>query len=128
MREAEEAGEYCNNQKAFMPEKALAMLFEMSSTIQGGLGYMSIISVQEAQGFWSDSSIRGLVSKPAISPSISSLQDSNTIWATIVALGYLEKNFQDKKGEWELVAKKAKRWLKSKGVTENLLLSLLSQI
>lgn len=123
-REAEEADELYTNESAFIPEMSMAL----SSPIQGGLGYMSIISVQEAQGFWSDSSIRDLVSIPAIPGTISSLQDSNTIWATIVALSYLEKNFQDKKGEWELIAKKAKRWLKNKGVTEDLLLSLISSI
>jgi hypothetical protein len=69
-----------------------------------------------------------LFSIPAIPVSISSLQDSSTIWATIVALAYLEKDFQDKKGEWELISKKAKRWLKSKGVNEELLLSLISQV
>lgn len=123
-REAEEAEDYCTNESAFMPELSIPM----SPAIQAGVGYMSIISVQEAQGFWSDSSIRSLFSIPAIPVSISSLQDSSTIWATIVALAYLEKDFQDKKGEWELISKKAKRWLKSKGVNEELLLSLISQV
>ena len=40
------------------------------------------------------------------------------VWATVLVLGYLEKKLQDLQDEWELIAMKAKNWLKKQHVPE----------
>ncbi len=51
---------------------------------------------------------------------LDTLSDSDQVWATLVALAYLEKDFGDKIDDWALVQRKAKRWLKNKGVGDDL--------
>ena len=37
-------------------------------------------------------------------------------WATVAVMAFLHARLNDKEAEWSLVAKKAMRWLKKKGV------------
>ena len=40
------------------------------------------------------------------------------VWATVLVLAYLEKKLLELKDEWELIAMKAKNWLKKQHVPE----------
>ena len=40
------------------------------------------------------------------------------VWATVLVLGYLEKKLLELQNEWELIAMKAKNWLKKQHVPE----------
>jgi uncharacterized protein YegL len=84
------------------------------------VGYMSIVSLQEPQGFWELTSLSGVIRVPYKPHELDTLSDSDQVWATLVALAYLEKDFGDKIDDWALVQRKAKRWLKNKGVGDDL--------
>ena len=38
------------------------------------------------------------------------------VWATLLALYILSKKFDDKESEWQLIATKAKKYLKAQGI------------
>ena len=40
------------------------------------------------------------------------------VWATILALLVLSRKFGDREAEWQLIANKAKAFLKSKGIAK----------
>ena len=40
------------------------------------------------------------------------------VWATVLALLVLTRKFADKESEWQLIANKAKAFLKSKGIAK----------
>jgi hypothetical protein len=84
------------------------------------VGYMIIVTLQEPQGFWELSSLSGVVSVPVKPHEFESIADSDQVWATLIALAYLEKNYSDKIDDWVLVQRKAKRWLKNNGVGDSL--------
>lgn len=84
-------------------------------------GYMAIISLQEAEGFWKLSSLSAEISVPPILEEIQNLPESDEIWATLVALAYLNKYYHSNKQDWTLVQRKAKKWLKSKGIDDHIL-------
>ena len=67
-----------------------------------------LISLQQAEGFWSLDKVSSFMKKTISSP-ISGVDP--TIWATIVALVLLESRFSQQQDEWELVAMKAETWL-----------------
>ena len=78
--------------------------------------HTSLISLQQAEGNWQfDSSLAGVLAKP-----LEKLESSCpvpckgsilTIWATILALVFLEMVCASQRDEWELVAFKAEAWL-----------------
>ena len=43
-------------------------------------------------------------------------EEEQTVWLTILALYILSSNFKDKEEEWQLIAKKAKTYLKKQGI------------
>jgi hypothetical protein len=51
---------------------------------------------------------------------LESLAESDQVWATLIALSYLEKDYGNNIDDWGLVQRKAKRWLKIKGVADSL--------
>jgi uncharacterized protein YegL len=91
------------------------------------VGYMSIVSLQEPQGFWELYSLSEVASVPEKPYELENLPDSDQVWATLIALAYLEKDYGDKIADWELVQRKARRWLKNKGV-EGSLFELASRL
>lgn len=46
--------------------------------------------------------------------------DTKGVWATLIALAVLERQHKAKEGEWMLIAKKAKSYLKKKGISADL--------
>ena len=67
-----------------------------------------LISLQQAEGFWSLDKVSSFMKKtiscpiPGVDP---------IIWATVIALVLLESRFSQQQDEWELVAMKAETWL-----------------
>ena len=78
--------------------------------------HTSLISLQQAEGNWQfDSSLAGVLTKP-----LEKLESScpvpckggiRAVWATILALVFLETVCASQRDEWELVAFKAEAWL-----------------
>lgn len=82
----------------------------------------SLLTAQDFTGCWtSESAFIGLISTvPSLpdfvianAPKDTSIQAQ--VWWTLLALAILETKFADKAGEWELIAKKAKKYLKDQG-------------
>eukprot|EP00118_Oscarella_pearsei_P020097 m.216437 g.216437 ORF g.216437 m.216437 type:complete len:819 (+) comp39869_c0_seq7:2839-5295(+) len=79
-----------------------------------------IVSEQQASGAWSLSvTVANLVRKSvqdlkALSPlkGVSSGVDEFVCWATAIVLAWLERKCADTQDEWELMANKARKWLK----------------
>ena len=79
--------------------------------------YMSIITAQDSQGFWSIKQISDTV--PAIKnipAAVASSFKNENILCTICILCYLQKYMQDCHDEWILIEKKAVKWLKAQGL------------
>ena len=79
--------------------------------------YMSIITAQDSQGFWSMKQISDTV--PAIKNipiAVTSSFNKENILCTICILCYLQKYMQDCHDEWILIEKKAVKWLKAQGL------------
>jgi len=81
----------------------------------------SIILQQSAEGFWNlDQRFADLLTarlgdlEPAIPEGI---KDRTSLWATLLALAFLEGNYGSKKEKWGLVSKKAREWV-DREVTE----------
>lgn len=55
---------------------------------------------------------------------IASLDSADKIWATLIAIAYLRKNHASENSEWELIARKALRWLRSQNQDPDTLLTL----
>jgi len=81
----------------------------------------SIILQQSAEGYWNlDQRFADLLTarlgdlEPAIPESI---KDRTSLWATLLALAFLEGNYGSKREKWGLVSKKAREWV-DREVTE----------
>ena len=61
-----------------------------------------------------DETVQGLISEVKFTDGT----DSDCIYLTLVALFILREVFDDKKDEWELIAKKAKDYLKNVGLAK----------
>ena len=72
-----------------------------------------LISLQQAEGFWTLDNISKFVKKSIANPFPGI---SANIWATAVALVLLESRFSSQADEWELVAMKAELWLDSQSL------------
>ena len=79
-----------------------------------------IISAQDANGFWSQLAVLQAYLKPAQRESIAALaqQYPIEIVCTVLALVILNSQFSEKKSEWDMIQKKAKKWLKLQEKTE----------
>ena len=81
----------------------------------------ALISLQQAEGLWKlDASLAGVLSK-----SLSELEGAcpvgcqgnvRQVWATVLALAYLEACLSGQREEWELVAMKAEFWLEGQSL------------
>ena len=82
-----------------------------------------IISLQLASGAWKLSAeLAGLLGHSleelkAACPATCE-GELELVWATVLVLGYLEKKLPELQDEWELIAMKAKNWLKKQHVPE----------
>ena len=80
----------------------------------------TLISLQHANGFW----LLKDISEKIVKKSEAELQQppdmSGEIWATIVALVFLESKYSEQKDEWELVALKAEMWLSTQTLPSNI--------
>ena len=47
---------------------------------------------------------------------VTDLGQKEMVWATLLALYVLQKAYADKEGEWQLIATKAKKYLKANGI------------
>ena len=47
---------------------------------------------------------------------VTDVAQHGAVWATLLALYILQKKFEDKESEWQLIATKAKNFLKSQGI------------
>ena len=73
----------------------------------------TLISLQHATGFWLLKDIAEKIVKKYEAELQPPPNVSGEIWATVVALVFLECNYLEHKDEWELVALKAEMWLSS---------------
>ena len=72
-----------------------------------------IISLQQADGSWHLEQIASQILQKSVSNVKSGcpVKCDSAVWATVLALVYLEVKFASQKDEWELVAMKAEMWL-----------------
>ena len=74
-----------------------------------------LITLQSAEGFWTlDQSLASLIGCTLVElKSTCPAGCTEVMWATLLALAFLEKQFTSHRDEWELVAMKAEFWLQS---------------
>ena len=93
-------------------------LFSSSSTTSSSSPLSQLITLQQAEGYWKlgpglatllCSSLADLQGRCPVecSPAVEQL------WATVLALAFMEEKFPGQRDEWELVAMKAEMWLHS---------------
>ena len=92
----------------------------------------ALISLQQAEGLWKlDASLAGVLSK-----SLAELEgacpvgcqgDVRQVWATVLALAYLEACLSGQREEWELVAMKAEFWLEGQSLPAGTTLQALRE-
>lgn len=82
---------------------------------------MEIIALQKASGAWElTEQLAQLCGsteaelKRACPDTSLAAEDNGKVWATALVLVLLAGKFDDKKDEWEMVVKKAKKWFKGK--------------
>ena len=82
-----------------------------------------LISLQQAAGFWSLNAVTDKIikKKEAVDPPQGAATD---IWATVLALVFLEIRCAEQNDEWELIAMKAEAWLSGQTLTGISLASL----
>ena len=81
----------------------------------------TLIMKQKASGSWALGEVSNLLgsslSPEAIKKAISAVvdgdasADAEAIWVTAIVIAFLEARFPDQKTNWDLVVKKAKRWI-----------------
>jgi glutamine synthetase len=81
-----------------------------------------VIVLQDTEGFFSSlpSEYAHLLSQ-SIPESIEDAAkeiEKKKVWATILAICVLEKYYKEKRGHWNLIVKKAKKYLKKAGVKD----------
>ena len=74
-----------------------------------------LVALQSAEGFWTlDQSLASLIGCTLVElKSTCPAGCTEVMWATLLALAFLEKQFTSHHDEWELVAMKAEFWLQS---------------
>jgi hypothetical protein len=79
-----------------------------------------VIVLQDTEGFFSSlpSEYEHLLdlSVPESIEDAAKKSEKKKVWATILAICVLEKYYKEKKGDWNLIVKKAKKYLKKAGV------------
>lgn len=80
-----------------------------------GNQFEQLINLQSSDGYWS---------KDPYFPSINSIKSmlnsvSETVIYTLLALHWLETIYNDKENEWEMISKKAKKWIRKQNVKDS---------
>ena len=96
---------------------------QSSTTKKASNSLTTLISLQQAAGFWLLKDISDKVIKKECP-----LNVSGEVWATILALTYLEIHCAGHRDEWELIAMKADMWLESQTLPKGVTLSSLKSI
>ncbi len=81
----------------------------------------SLISIQQASGYWDMSELCQEVLKVAEEDTKCPTYLSMNVWATILALTFLEVYFSGREEEWELIAEKANGWIVSQSCSESVI-------
>ena len=113
----EQSKEVCSDLVAPMPEAMSSPSVKASSQDT----VLMLITLQKASGMWELSDQLATVCGHAISTLLQSCpqnvpqesQLGKSMWATALALGLLAGKFWDRRDEWEMIAGKGKKWLKS---------------
>ena len=82
--------------------------------------YQALLSSQDSEGFFKKDFINIFKLDEILKTSgdvLNGINDHETIWATLLAMALLETKYGDKKGEWTMIMKKAKQYLKKNGVS-----------
>ena len=93
----------------------------------------ALISLQQAEGLWKlDTTLAGVLSKslPELEgacPVGCQGDDVRQVWATVLALAYLEACLSGQREEWELVAMKAEFWLEGQSLPAGTTLQALRE-
>jgi hypothetical protein len=109
---------YASSQFNQIPSNPPILSYNMNSPQLAG--YMTIVALQEPEGFWELKSLSTVVRVPIKPQEVEGLPESDKIWATLIALAYLDRDYIIQKQDWSLVQRKAKRWLRSIGVSDSL--------
>jgi hypothetical protein len=80
-------------------------------------GYQSIVKFQDPQGFFTElpeefTKYSDRIPTEKLENYVKSPDDIQKIWLTILAILLLEKEYPDKKGEWAMIVKKARSFIK----------------
>ncbi len=76
-----------------------------------------LIIAQSSEGFWQDSSILSSIPSSIKAKLQSELPSKDIrVLITLVALWILQDKYEDLEGMWQMIAKKAKTWLKKQGI------------
>lgn len=81
---------------------------------------MQLVQTQQVDGYWSPSALTNILRSSQCPEAIRTQysQEAEEIWATICAVLVLRLKYASEEGEWKLLAGKAKRWLKARGIAE----------
>ncbi|KAK3087757.1 hypothetical protein FSP39_010231 [Pinctada imbricata] len=79
---------------------------------EAGDAMMKIVSLQTFVGSWSMSEeLCKTIGKDLSTLTSSAGTQNMEVWATVLALAWLDRNCSQRKGEWEMIESKARRWL-----------------
>jgi len=79
-------------------------------------GYMSIFHSQDTTGYFSSLPPAYVALGKSIPEPLKDLEDSEWVWLTVLALAILSHEHKATKAEWAMMAKKAEKYLKDRGV------------
>ena len=124
-----EEQEECEDIKAFdddfeeSKKSSLEIITATSSSSSISNNYQEIVSLQETDGSFKSlpDKYKSISKKecPAELEAVATKKDNLAlVWMTILALAILERDCQSSKGEWTMIAKKAKTYLKKNGVND----------
>jgi len=124
------------NSLTFLPMTSIALSGPTSSTQNAGHDLEELLSLQSVNGTWKLDSLAcyfrleiALLRYDRDGDSFYQHNNNDTVWATCLALSYLQHEYKDVKDKWEEVAYKAKAWLdtqqldKAKSVNSILLIA-----
>ena len=105
--------EMADEDMEFSPTHSTSLYSPQSAV--GSSTLSQLITLQSAEGFWTlDQSLASLIGCTLVElKSTCPAGCTEVMWATLLALAFLEKQFTSHRDEWELVAMKAEFWLQS---------------